>query len=340
MMPLLEELAASVCAARTLEELTRPLLEMLEAVTGLESTYLTRIDGTLGTQQVLYARNTRALDIPEGLVVPWQDTLCKRALDEGQSYTCDVPAQWGDSEAARALGIQTYASVPVRVGDTLYGTLCAASAQSHPLAGQAAHVLQLFAALIGHQLERELLVQQLVDANHRLATTAATDQLTGLPNRRALIEALHRMLAQGRRRGTSVLVAFIDLDDFKTINDTHGHAVGDAFLAEIARRLKTVLRAEDFVARYGGDEFIVIGPAGSADEPHPEVAEQALAQRIGDATTGPIEAAGTTLDYAGPSVGVVSVQPQSGLDVEGALRVADATMYQVKLLRRERRHTA
>ena len=81
---LLDHLSETVTRARTVEELTRPLLELLEDITGFESTYLTVVDLERGVQRVLYARNTRQMQIPEGLSVPWHDTLCKRALDEGR----------------------------------------------------------------------------------------------------------------------------------------------------------------------------------------------------------------------------------------------------------------
>src|SRR4249919_3225449 len=105
---LMVQLAEWVPAARTLEELARPLLEMLQAVTWLESTYLTTIDEVGGVQHVLFANNSSQMQIPEGLSVPWGDTLCKRALDEGRAYTDDVAECWRDSGAARELGIQTY----------------------------------------------------------------------------------------------------------------------------------------------------------------------------------------------------------------------------------------
>ena len=118
-------LSDSLVGAHSLEELVRPLLELLEAVTGLESTYMTAIDEVAGLQHILYARNTRRLQIPEGLSVPWDDTLCKRALDEGRMYTDDVADCWGDSDAARALGIASYASTPIHgKGGHVYGTSC------------------------------------------------------------------------------------------------------------------------------------------------------------------------------------------------------------------------
>ncbi|HRM00247.1 MAG TPA: sensor domain-containing diguanylate cyclase [Acidovorax sp.] len=334
MSEILAQLSQSVSAARSVEELTRPLLEMLEAVTGLESTYLTFIDEAQGVQHVLYARNSSTMQIPEGLTVPWHDTLCKRALDEGRTFTDDVAGCWGDSQAARELNIRTYVSTPVRMGDgTLYGTLCAASASSHARTPEGERILTLFAYLIGQQVEREQLIQKLLSANQQLATVAATDPLTGLPNRRALVEALERMFAHGLRQQMGVQIAFIDLDGFKAINDTHGHEVGDQFLIAITQRLQGLLRAEDMAARLGGDEFVVASLSAHTGQAA-EAAQEALAQRIAQATQGHFELPGATLDYTGPSVGVVTIAPDRNHRVEDALRLADQTMYRVKLARR------
>ena len=87
---LIARLSETVSFARTVEELTRPLLELMEAITRMESTYLTTVDFQRGMQHVLYARNSQVLQIPEGIDVPWEQTLCKRALDENLQYTDDV----------------------------------------------------------------------------------------------------------------------------------------------------------------------------------------------------------------------------------------------------------
>jgi diguanylate cyclase len=326
-------LADSVNGAHSLEELVRPLLELLQAVTGLESTYLTRIDTAAGFQYVVYARNTRKLQIPEGLEVPWEGTLCKRALEEGRLYTDDVAHCWADSEAARALGIATYASTPVRIEDgTLYGTLCAASDERKPLADGAEKILHMFSRLIGQQIERERLMLALRRANDSLAVSALTDATTHLPNRRALMEEMRRRLASLEREGGALAVVFVDLDRFKAINDGHGHEVGDQFLAAIGGRLQGALRAGDFVARLGGDEFVVLSHI--PHEGDAEAAGVALRARLRSATTGHFGLAGAAIDYAGPSIGMVMAAPDAR-DAEALLAKADAAMYADKRLRKE-----
>jgi diguanylate cyclase len=327
------QLSDSVATARTLEDLTRPLLELLEAVTGLESTYLTTVDLAEGLQHVVYARNSRDLQIPEGLTVPWDDTLCRRALDEGRPYTDDVCGLWGDSGAARELGIQTYLSTPVRSEDgALYGTLCAASSERKPLAPEAGYALRLFAGLIEQQVARERLLEGLQRANAELKTQALTDALTGLLNRRALMQELARLTSLAQRTGSWLLVGAVDLDGFKQVNDQHGHEAGDELLRGVAASLHASLRTGDVLARMGGDEFVVVGLGPKLAEDGPGAA-QMMRQRLGTATAGRYAVGGAALDYAGASVGVACLDPQDA-GVEAALRESDAAMYRVKLERR------
>jgi diguanylate cyclase len=317
---------------------------MLSAVTGLESTYLTAVELDKDLQHVRYARNSGAMTIPEGLSVPWGDTLCKRALDESCPATSEVATRWADSDAARLLGIQTYVSTPVR-GEQgeLLGTLCAASAQQREIGPDAQGILNLFSALVAGFLERERLMEQLHASNERLRAYAMSDALTGLPNRRALYEELQRLLAQAQRSGHSVLVGVVDLDGFKAINDRHGHQCGDLFLQESARRLPGGLRGGDMLGRLGGDEFLLIGPGpalaagrtagASVLDGEAALSANALQQRCSAASVGHYRLGEVALDYAGASVGVVALDP-AGLDAEAAVRLADERMYEIKRSRK------
>lgn len=327
----LGKLVAAVTESDDLESLVRPLLDLLEAVTGLESTYLTTIDLKHNVQRIVYSRNTKSLNIPEGLEVPWGDTLCKRALDQGRPYVSDVAGCWGDSDAARILGITTYLSEPVHVAQgELYGTLCAASNARVEVTEDTRRLLKMFSQLIARQLERDRLMAQLKHENREYSQYAMSDPLTGIANRLALMNELPRALANAGRAGTAIHVAFIDLDGFKAINDQHGHDAGDRFLIAIARALVSGMREGDFVARYGGDEFIVFGPATSTSH---ETSRAAIRQRLQLLTTGRFSIDTLTLDYAGASVGVVTSEPNER-DTEALLARADAAMYEDKKARR------
>lgn len=336
---LLSILSETVPQAKTVEQLTRPLLSLLSRVTGMESTYLTTIDLDQGVQRVEFARNSGTMSIPEGLVVPWEDTLCKRALEENRLYSDNVSECWGDSKAAQALGIRTYVSAPLKAQDgRLLGTVCAASSEQVARGPEVEPMLMLLSGLLSFSLERENLVQRLQVANTELATLALTDALTGLYNRRAILSEIPRLLALAKREERYLLVGVVDLDDFKTINDTYGHQSGDQFLKEIAADLKDCLRASDVLGRTGGDEFIVVAlgvhPEKDLGEEMLYAAEQ-LQNRLTAATIGlyPLGNGHDDIRYRGASVGVVALLPD-GMDANEAIKLADREMYKVKQERR------
>lgn len=330
---MLERLSETVASAESLEQLTRPLLEMLEIVTGLESVYLTSIDEAAGIQTVDFARNSGDLDISEGLEVPWSDTLCRRCIDEGRRFTSNVSEIWGDSQAAKALGIETYASAPVCGSNgAVIGTLCAASRRSKAIGPRARSALNLFSKIIAQHVERERLMGELRRSNEYLTRFALTDALTGLPNRRAMQDELGRLLARAARDGSYVLVGMIDLDDFKKINDEFGHAAGDSHLKHCAGLVSGVTRDTDMLARIGGDEFAFVGPGAlDADEAHRIAGE--IRARIAEAGSG-TSAYG---EHAGLSVGVVAVR---FVTADQAIALADTAMYEDKRERKRRRREA
>jgi diguanylate cyclase len=328
---ILARLADTVSHSGDLESFTRPLLALLQQISGMESTYLTTVDESAGVQRILFASNRGQLQITEGLQVPWADSLCKRALDQQQRYSDDVPRRWGDSDAARKLGIQTFMTQAVRGADgALIGTLCASSTARVAQARETERLLDLFASLVASQFEREALLARLQAANAELAAHALTDPLTGLANRRRLIEEAQRMLARAARVGARVEVAFIDFDGFKAINDRYGHEVGDRFLAAMSQRLRDGLRSADLVARYGGDEFVVLAMAA----PGSDEDGAALRERIEALSRAQVDLGdGVHIDYAGASVGVVQSQPGDS-DADALLARADAAMYAVKQQRK------
>jgi signal transduction histidine kinase len=157
-MALVERIAAITARAANLEQLARPFLELLQDLTGFESTYVTVLHWEDFKQEVRYALNTGTLQVSEGVFVEWSDTLCRRALLEGRMATDDVPSVWPESDAARHMGIVTYVSVPIVTAEgSTYGTLCAASARSVRLPDDDRRVMELFARLLGDQSVRERL---------------------------------------------------------------------------------------------------------------------------------------------------------------------------------------
>ena len=166
----------------------------------------------------------------------------------------------------------------------------------------------------------------------QLEQIAHYDVLTTLPNRVLLADRLHQAMVHASRYRQILAAACLDLDGFKAINDTYGHEVGDLFLADMAERLRGAARAQDFVARYGGDEFVAVGP-GPAPGPALEAARQGFGQRLAQATRGRFGGADAPIDYAGASVGVIAALP-SDMTADDALREADRAMYAAKKARR------
>jgi diguanylate cyclase (GGDEF)-like protein len=162
-----------------------------------------------------------------------------------------------------------------------------------------------------------------MQAEQRAQHLAGPDALTGLPNRRLLEDRLTQALALSYRNRKQTAVMFVDLDRFKTINDSLGHSVGDVLLQEVAKRLVGQLRVVDTVCRTGGDEFVVVLPEikRSADAAN-------VAQKIIENLSQPIVVEERELTVT-PSIGI-SVFPDDGRDAETLVRNADAAMYHAK----------
>ncbi len=155
---------------------------------------------------------------------------------------------------------------------------------------------------------------------HRLAYY---DTLTGLPNRRLFLDQLHQALALAKREGRKAGLIFLDLDNFKDVNDIHGHDFGDMLLREVTARLSLVMRESDTFARFGGDEFVIILSSIQGHESAAMVAE-----RIGSVFVEPFSMEGHLI-FSNASIGI-AIYPDDGADKESLLKSADTAMYYAK----------
>ncbi|HZP70440.1 MAG TPA: GGDEF domain-containing protein [Pseudolabrys sp.] len=152
---------------------------------------------------------------------------------------------------------------------------------------------------------------------------ARHDVLTGLPNREGFAEAIGSTLAVAQRKGEKCALLFLDLDDFKTINDTYGHAAGDRLLKMVAGRLVHTLRTADVATRIGGDEFLVLAKVHSSEQ------AVEIGQRLIAAVASSYDLGGAASVKVGVSVGI-AMAPEYGSGFEDLLIVADAALYEAK----------
>jgi diguanylate cyclase (GGDEF)-like protein len=175
-----------------------------------------------------------------------------------------------------------------------------------------------------YETERKRTDEELERREEELAFLATHDPLTGLPNRTLILDRVEQMLARSARNQTPVAALFVDLDNFKSINDTLGHSVGDELLRAVAQRLRGVVRHVDALGRLGGDEFVVI-----AEELSMDAGPELVAERLLDALRHPFKLGedGNTRLTVTASIGIAAGRRTSA---EELLRDADIAMYQAK----------
>jgi diguanylate cyclase (GGDEF)-like protein/PAS domain S-box-containing protein len=216
--------------------------------------------------------------------------------------------------AARESGLAAAFAFPVLVGSEVAAVM--EFFTSEPLEPDDAlcDVMGQIGVQLGRVVEREL-------AQDRLTHHALHDPLTGLPNRVLLLDRLEVALAQRQRSG--VALVFVDLDHFKLVNDSLGHAAGDALLTAAATRIRAVVRPGDTVARFGGDEFVVL-----AEPVIDERDAEGLAERLAAALAEPFDLDGEEV-FVTASIGIALASGADG-DAHALLRDADAAMYRAK----------
>ncbi len=171
-------------------------------------------------------------------------------------------------------------------------------------------------------------ITQNKEAEAKIHRLAYYDHLTNLPNRRLMMDRLNQALASSERSGHHGALLFLDLDNFKVLNDTRGHAVGDLLLKEVAQRLRVEVREGDTVSRLGGDEFVVLLEELSVDATEAALAAQVVSEKLGSTLAAPYNLDGCEFHYSA-SIGVTLFLGHAD-SVDTLLRQADMAVYRAK----------
>jgi diguanylate cyclase (GGDEF)-like protein/PAS domain S-box-containing protein len=216
--------------------------------------------------------------------------------------------------------VRNYFVFPHRLAD---GSMRAVEVHSSPIEVDGRTLLF---SIIHDITERQRLEQQM----HELAFY---DVLTGLPNRRLLLDRLHQALATCERTRRHAALMFLDLDHFKTLNDLHGHDIGDRMLVEVGQRLRNCIREGDSVARFGGDEFVVMLESLSADTQEAVIQAESVAEKIRLALSQPYllsrDAGDPIIHHCSSSIGITIFREQTD-GVDQLLKWTDMAMYRAK----------
>ncbi len=273
----------------------------------------------------------------------------------GPSFPPEVAASYRGiavGPSAGSCGTAAWRGAPVLVTDIAHDPLWAGyrdsvlplgfkACWSSPIKDHAQRVLATFAfyfrevrgpsdlhrRLVSTCLDLCTLAFEREQSRAHIQALAYDDGLTGLPKRRELQRLADEAVTQSRRERAPLALLFIDLDYFKLINDSQGHAIGDAVLRMIAQRLERSVRQDDLVGRLAGDEFVVVLP-GCDPSAARDMAER-IAQRLAEPLAVPNPPGASLTLHAGASIGVAML-PEDGDDVETLLRHADLAMYQAK----------
>ncbi|QEY31293.1 diguanylate cyclase [Synechococcus sp. RSCCF101] len=225
-------------------------------------------------------------------------------------------------------GIRFYAGYPLKLSDTIkLGTLCAIGWEPREMPDCDRQLLEDLGKTVESELQALALSHQqseVIDELNELARQALVDPLTRLWNREGLNRMLHKEWDYAIRKQNSLALAMIDCDGFKQINDRHGHLIGDAYLRQLAGILLSRLRPYDTIGRWGGDEFMVIMPATTADEGLSVMQRllATIADRTIDTEAGPIQPRVT--------IGAAAAIPDPGSSAQALLGTADDVLIALK----------
>jgi diguanylate cyclase (GGDEF)-like protein len=261
---------------------------------------------------------------------PREVSFCARTIveEDGLLVVADTRAdpQWADNPmVAGDPGLTFYAGAAIVTDEgQAVGSVCVADTRGpRELSEQATEALRVLARQTAAHLKLRRLSKELARANVELRTLSIKDSLTGLANRAFLEEAIALALRKRVRTGNDLGMLFCDLDGFKLVNDKLGHHAGDELLVLVAERLMDTARSSDLVARYAGDEFVILCPElQEAQGVLPQIAAR-LTEAVSESAT----IAGVELR---PHISVGTALARDADAVEDLLRRADVAMYEAK----------
>jgi diguanylate cyclase (GGDEF)-like protein len=297
------------------ESAGKAVLGLLHKRYGFNLWMLTR---TEGDNWIILQAEDHGYNVKPGTTLSWAESFCiEMVKGNGPRIAPDsnLVAAYAATVIRRKMPINAYIGIPLTNADgSLFGTLCAIDPESQPVAlVEEQELIEMLAALLSTILDAELKAAEGARLVERLELESQTDALTHLLNRRAWDQLLAREEERCRRYGHPAAVMSIDLDELKQVNDSEGHAAGDALIVRAAEALRAAAREIDIVARLGGDEFGII--AIECDQTRADAllarTRIALAERNVKA-----------------SIGITIRNSSDGL--QGAMKEADRLMYEEK----------
>jgi diguanylate cyclase (GGDEF)-like protein len=300
---------------RDFESAGQAVLSFLHKRYGFDLWMLTR---TEGDNWIVLQTEDHGYGLTPGTTLSWAESFCSEMV-KGNGPRIAPDSNLVPAYAAAVIGckvpIKAYVGIPLTNADgSLFGTLCAIDPDSQPVAiADDLELIELLASLLSSILDAELKLEEEARLIERLELESQTDAQTQLLNRRAWDQLLAREEERCRRYGHPAAVMSIDLDELKQVNDSEGHAAGDALIVRAAEALRAAAREIDIVARLGGDEFGII--AIECDQTRADAllarTRKALAERNVKA-----------------SIGITIRNSSDGL--QGAMKEADRLMYEEK----------
>lgn len=333
-MRLLSQCNETLVRTRSEPELLQVICRHMVEIGGYRQAWVGYAQRDEGSTVLVAACVGEGADYLEHLAMSWADSadgdhLAGTAIREGKTVAaCGIPSFAGHAawrEAALQHGFASAIALPLICNDERMGALTIHAAEPDAFNPAEVKVLQELADDLAYGIASLRETEERKRFERELERQANSDALTGLANRFAMEARLQQSLAEARRRKNKVAMMFIDLDRFKNINDTLGHAVGDRMLVEMARRLASAVRESDTVARLGGDEFVICLKDMETSAFAADVAGKVIARM----------ALPLSLDHheIRPSVSIgISVFPEDGDDVDAIMKNADIAMYHAKSL--------